>query len=67
MSEYQYYYFEAIDKPLTEKQQTELRKISTRAEINSRRFENEYNWGNLKGDPEKILKKYFDVHLYYAN
>jgi len=67
MSEYQYYYFEAIDKPLTDQQQKELRAISTRAQINSRRFENEYNWGDLKADPEKLLKKYFDVHLYYAN
>jgi len=67
MSEYQYYYFEAIDKPLTDQQQKELRKISTRAQINSRRFENEYNWGDLSGDVESMLKKYFDVHLYYAN
>ena len=67
MSEYQYYYFEAIDKPLTEQQQKELRKISTRAEITSRRFENEYEWGDLKAKPENLLKKYFDVHLYYAN
>jgi len=67
MSEYQYYYFEAIDTPLTDKQQQELRKISTRAQINSRRFENEYQWGDLSGDVESMLKKYFDVHLYYAN
>ena len=67
MSEYQYYYFESIDKPLTEQQQKELRKISTRAQINSRRFENEYHFGDLKADPENLLKKYFDVHLYYAN
>src|SRR5215469_12998796 len=67
MSEYQYYYFESIDKPLTAQQQDELRAISTRAKINSRRFENEYNYGDLKADPDKLLKKYFDVHLYYAN
>jgi len=68
MSEYQqYYYFEAIDKPLTSQQQAELRKISTRAQINSRRFENEYNWGDLKANPDNLLKKYFDVHLYYTN
>jgi len=67
MSEYQYYYFEAIDKPLTDQQQKELRKISTRAQINSRRFENEYDWGDLRGNVDNMLKKYFDVHLYYAN
>ena len=67
MSEYQYYYFEAVDTPLTDKQQQELRKISTRADINSRRFVNEYNYGDLKADPLNLMKKYFDIHLYYAN
>ena len=67
MSEYQYYYFEAVDTPLTDKQQQELRKISTRADINSRRFANEYNYGDLKADPLNLMKKYFDIHLYYAN
>ena len=37
MSEYQCYEFLAIDKPLTLKQQRELRAISTRAEISSTR------------------------------
>jgi len=67
MGTYQYYYFEAIDTPLTEQQQQELRKISTRAQINSRRFENEYHFGDLKAYPENLLKKYFDAYLYYAN
>jgi len=66
MSEYQYYYFEAVDTPLTDKQQQELRKISTRADIDSRRFVNEYQWGDLKADPLNLVKKYFDIHLYYA-
>ena len=47
MSEYQYYYFEAIDKPLTDQQQKELRAISTRAEIDTRRFVNEYHFGDF--------------------
>jgi hypothetical protein len=33
MSEYQYYEFLALDKPLTSKQREELRELSTRAEI----------------------------------
>ena len=64
---HKYYYFEAIDKPLTDKQQEELRGFSSRARINSRRFENEYNWGDFGADTEKLLKKYFDVHLHYAS
>ena len=66
MSEYQYYYFEAIDKPLTTRQQEELRAISTRAEIDARRFVNEYHFGSFKGKPLELMKKYFDAHIYYA-
>ena len=67
MGTYKYYYFEAIDKPLTEQQQEKLRGMSTRAQINARRFENEYHWGSLSGNVGDMLKKYFDVHLYYAS
>lgn len=66
MSEYQYYYFESIDKPLTPQQQNELRMISSRAKITSRTFENEYHFGSFGGRPLEMMKKYFDVHIYYA-
>jgi hypothetical protein len=42
MSEYQYYEFLALDRPLTQKQRGELRSISTRVEITATRFVNEY-------------------------
>lgn len=48
MSEYQCYEFVALDRPLTTKQVAELRAISTRAEISSTRFLNEYQWGDLR-------------------
>ncbi len=67
MSEYQYYEFLALDRPLTEKQRAELRSISTRAEITATRFANEYQWGDLKGDPLKMVERYFDAFLYLAN
>jgi hypothetical protein len=67
MSEYQYYEFLALDRPLTEKQRAELRSISTRAEITATRFVNEYQWGDLKGDPQKMMERYFDAFLYLAN
>jgi hypothetical protein len=67
MSEYQYYEFLALDRPLTEKQRAELRSISTRAEITATRFVNEYQWGDLKGDPRKMVERYFDAFLYLAN
>ncbi|MEO7733345.1 MAG: hypothetical protein ABIY55_20455 [Kofleriaceae bacterium] len=67
MSEYQCYEFVALDHPLTATQMAELRVISTRAEISPARFWNEYQWGDLKADPAKLMARYFDAHLYFAN
>ena len=67
MSEYQYYEFVALDRPLTAAEMAELRSISTRAQITPTRFFNEYQWGDLKADPAELLARYFDVHVYFAN
>ncbi|MGD0560046.1 MAG: hypothetical protein ABSA93_34395 [Streptosporangiaceae bacterium] len=67
MSEYQYYEFLALDRPLTSKQREELRQLSTRAEITATRFTNEYHWGSFRGDPQQMMAAYFDAFLYLAN
>lgn len=67
MSEYQYYEFVAVDRPLSAEQQRELRQITSRASITAHRMVNEYQWGDFKGDPLAMLEQYFDAHLYYAN
>jgi len=67
VSEYQCYEFLALDRRLTAQEMAELRSISTRAEITPTRFWNEYQWGDLKADPAKLLARYFDLHLYFAN
>jgi hypothetical protein len=67
VSEYQCYEFVALDRPLTAKQMAELRATSTRAEISPTRFWNEYQWGDLEAEPSKLMKRYFDAHLYFAN
>ena len=67
MSEYQYYEFLAIDRPLDEDEQAELRSLSTRAEIDATSFVNEYHWGDFKGDPRHLMERYYDAHLYLAN
>jgi hypothetical protein len=67
VSEYQYYEFLALDKPLTSKQREELRQLSTRAEITATRFTNEYHWGDFRGDPQQMMADYFDAFLYLAN
>ncbi len=52
MSEFQYYEFQAIDRPLTAKEMSELRSYSTRARITTTSFVNHYEWGSFKGDAD---------------
>lgn len=67
MSEYQYYEFAALDHTLDQRQQTELRTISTRALITPVSFVNTYEWGGLKADPRSLVERYFDAFLYLTN
>src|SRR5215217_852627 len=67
MSEYQYYEFRAIDRPLDERQMGELRALSTRAEITPTSFTNEYSYGSFKGDPAALMDRYFHAFVYVAN
>jgi len=67
MSEYQYYEFLAVDRPLTDREMGELRDISTRAHITPTSFVNTYNWGDLKARPMALMEKYFDAFVYVAN
>ncbi len=67
MSEYQYYEFQAVDRPLDDREQRELRAISSRATISSTRFANSYSFGDLKVAAATLVDRYFDAHLYLAN
>lgn len=67
MSEYQYYEFLAIDRPLTAEETGVLRRLSNRARITPVSFVNAYNWGDFKGDPDKLMQYYFDAHVYVTN
>lgn len=67
MSEYQYYEFQAVDRPLDDRQLRALRNLSTRARITPTSFVNHYDWGDFKGDPAALMEQCFDLHLYLAN
>ena len=67
MSEYQYYEFQAIDRPLTKKEQDEIRKLSSRVQLTPNQAIFLYNYGDFRGDPEKVLTQYFDMMFYIAN
>ena len=67
MSEYQYYEFRAIDRPLTDREMGALGRLSSRAEITSTSFTNVYNFGNFRGNPSLLMQKYFDAFVHVAN
>jgi hypothetical protein len=67
MSEYQYYEFRAIDRPLTQGEMAELRGLSSRASITPTSFQNEYNYGDFRGDPLLLMRKFFDAFVYVSN
>jgi hypothetical protein len=67
MSEYQYYEFQAIDRPLDERAVTALRSITSRARITPTSLVNVYHFGDFKGDPDRLMDQYFDAFLYVAN
>ena len=67
MSEYQYYEFLAIDRPLDDDEQAEVRSLSTRARITATSFVNEYHWGDFRGHPKLLMESYYDAHLHVCN
>lgn len=67
MSEYQYYDFRAVDRPLGKDVRETLRSISSRGRITEKRFSNEYHFGSFKGDPCAWMEQWFDLHLHFTN
>ena len=67
MSEYQYYEFQTIDRPLTTEEQAALSKLSSRAQLTPTQATFVYNYGDFRGDPKQILTQYFDIMLYVAS
>jgi hypothetical protein len=67
VSEYQYYEFLAIDRPLSGDEQAQVRTLSTRARITATSFVNDYHWGAFRGDTSRLVERYYDAHMYVAN
>ena len=67
MSEYQYYEFCNLSKPLSKEVRKYMRSLSSRARISSHGASYVYNYGNFRGTPKQILLKYFDVFFYISN
>ena len=67
MSEYQYYEWQTLERPLNAAEQTAVNGLSSHIDVTSSQAIVTYNWGDFKHDPLKVLAKYFDAHLYIAN
>ncbi|MEA5598217.1 hypothetical protein [Rivularia sp. UHCC 0363] len=67
MSEYQYYEFLALDKPLTATEKADIESLSSRVHITSNQATFVYNYGDFRGNPQEVLEKCFDIMLYMAN
>ncbi len=67
MSEYQYVEFQAVDRPLNDKQLAFAERQSSRAEVSRRSLTVEYHYSDFRGDVEGLLRNGFDVFLHYAN
>lgn len=67
MSEYQFYEFQAVDRPLTSQEQDKVGALSSRVEMTSTSAIFTYNYGDFPAEAEEILARYFDAMLYVTN
>jgi hypothetical protein len=58
MSEYQYFEFTAIDRPLTDGEMTALRNVSSRATITPSGFVNHYEWATHRRAPTNGVRAF---------
>lgn len=67
MSEHQLVAFRAIDGRVSDRNLEFMQKQSSRAKITPRSFDNEYHYGDFRGDAAEMLRRGYDIHLHYAN
>ncbi len=67
MSEYQFYEFRAIDKPLSQKDKNKIGSWSSRANPTNTGVVFTYSYGDFPKDGMKVVEKYFDAMFYISN
>lgn len=65
--EYQYYEFQAIDRPLTKAEQDYVQSLSSRVRPTATNAVFTYSYGDFRGSPLSVLERCFDAMLYMAN
>ncbi len=67
MSEYQFYEFRSIDRPLTTAEQQTIGQWSSRTYPTSTGATFTYSYGDFPQNPKQVVAKYFDAMFYIAN
>jgi hypothetical protein len=67
MSEFQFYDFRCVDKPLTENERREVNSWSSRSNATSHRATFTYAYGDFRKKPLDCVASYFDAMFYTAN
>jgi len=67
MSEYQYYEWQTLERPLTTDEQKAVNSLSSHIDVTSSQAIVTYEWSNFKHDSIQVLAKYFDSFLYMAD
>lgn len=67
MSEYQYYEFRSIDRPLTKEEQKEIGSWSSRTHPTPTGAIFSYSYRDFPKNEKRVVEKYFDAMFYFAN
>ena len=67
MSEYQFYEFKSIDKPLTQTEKETISGWSSRTQATSSGAIFTYHYSDFPKDELKVVEKYFDAMFYISN
>lgn len=67
MSEYQFYEFKTIDRPLSEKDKSEIENWSSRTNPSNTGAIFTYSYSDFQKDEMKVIEKYFDAMFYISN
>jgi hypothetical protein len=67
MSEYQYYEFQTVDRPLSEEERHEISSWSSRTTPTLNQAIFTYSYSDFPKSPKKVVEEYFDAMIYLSN
>lgn len=67
MSEFQYVVFQAVDRPLNDRELAFAKRQSSRADVSRWSLSCEYHYSSFHGDVDGLLRRGYDVYLQYTN